>query len=461
MTHRSPLNTMPYVTRTLLLPLSALLFAGCGRVAMPADGTRGFVTAEAHYPVRADLLATGNLGAPPRWHAAGYPPLHSLRVHPRTPDIEFADKLRPLLGKDIFDPVRGLTDAQRDDLGRLLDDAFGTPAAPTVKVPTAEEAAKLNIGEYLGKKESPADLLAAAARAKDTLGLTDPALARGGVAYRRWCAHCHGETGAGDGAHAVQLVAMPRDYRQGVFKYVTTSPTAAQTKKGERGKALKDDLKRTVRNGLDGSMMPSFPQLTDAVLDDLAGYVIHLAVRGETEFEAMVKAMKPSDDDPEFVGKELERMYVAKLVSVLANWDKAQKSAIPIPPECCPTESARLESALRGFKAYQEAGCIGCHVNYGRDPQLKYDLWGTVVQPRNLVLGVYRGGRRGEDLYARIYGGIYPSGMNEHKQFAAATPPNSGKPDKLWDIVHFVQAVADPAQRRRLQELDSAIKIDP
>ena len=279
--------------------------------------------------------------------------------------------------------------------------------------------------------------------------------------YRRWCVQCHGVTGGSDDANAVAAAAMPRDYRQGVFKFVSASPTAATTRRGERGKPRKDDLKRTVRHGIDGSMMPPFPNIPDADLDDLVGYVTHLSVRGETEFEVMLRAMKPRDDDPEFTGKDLEKLFAYQLLTALLHWHKAAHSPIPVPPENCPTESDRLASAVRGFRAFQTAGCAGCHVNFGREPQLKFDMWGTVVQPRNLTLGVYRGGRRGEDLYARIYGGIYPSGMNEHKQLLAANPSPAGQPDFLWDIVHFLQALADPRHRQQMALKDPAVKIEP
>jgi hypothetical protein len=45
-----------------------------------------------------------------------------------------------------------------------------------------------------------------------------------------------------------------------------------------------------------------------------------------------------------------------------------------------------------------------------------------------------------------------------HDRVAATAP---GTPDKLWDIVHFLQALSDPADRKRIQELDSEVKIDP
>ncbi|HSG69996.1 MAG TPA: hypothetical protein VLA12_06245, partial [Planctomycetaceae bacterium] len=51
------------------------------------------------------------------------------------------------------------------------------------------------------------------------------------------------------------------------------------------------------------------------------------------------------------------------------------------------------------------------------------------VQPRNLKLGQYRGGRRPIDLYRRIYAGIAPSKMPNF-----ATSP----PETIWDAVNYV-----------------------
>ena len=448
---------------SLALPL-VLLLTGCGSDP-PADISPVLVAAASRYPVRTDLMTVGDLGAPPRWYSPGYPPLRTARLGDHSPDPDFASRLRPLIGKSIYDPEAGLTAGQRDDLSRSLDADFGTPASPTVRVPTAEFAKKIKLDELFGEGKKAEDAvkeaLAAADAAKATLHLDDAALARGGVLYRRWCLQCHGPTGGGDGAHAVRTNAMPRDYRQGIFKFVTAFPTSTQAKKGEKGKARKGDLKRTIRNGLDGSMMPPFPQFTEQQLDDLVGYVIHLSVRGETEFEAMARVIKPLEDDAGYSPEFAEQLVAQKFLAVLGNWGKAEATPIPVPPENGPTVAERLTSAVRGYKAFTNGGCLGCHANYGRDPQLKYDLWGTVVQPRNLVLGVYRGGRRGEDLYARIYGGIYPSTMPDHKSKLAAAPPQPGKPDEVWDMVHFLQALSDHAGRRRLQEIDPGIKIEP
>lgn len=453
------------------------LLAGCGRSPVPTDSPPVLLAAEARYPVRTDLMAVGDLGAPPGWPPAGFTPLRLARLGANAPDPQFAALLGPKLGKTILNPETGLTGTQRDDIGRILDALFGTPAAPTVLVPGRDPAPLLRHQEEfaaaLGFAPAAAAALAAARErlgaeevdegtaAKVLLHLDDAALARGGVLYRRWCLQCHGPAGGGDGAHAIRTGAMPRDYRRGLFKFVTCFP-ASTPRQGELGKARRDDLKRTVRTGLDGSMMPPFPQFSDPELDDLVGYVMHLSVRGEAEFEAVARVIqlmtKPRDDDPEYSRGFVEQVIGEKLLATLGNWKRAEDSPIPIPPENTPAEGDRLVSAVRGYRAFLGT-CAGCHQDFGRAEQLKFDLWGTVVQPRNLVLGVYRGGRRGEDLYARVYGGIYASTMPDSKAMAGTARP--GEPDGIWDVVHFLQMLGDPRGRKTLTRFDPSVKLEP
>lgn len=462
---------MPY----RLLPALALLAAGCGTkytpppagsVPPPSPASAG------RYDLRSDLMVVKLLdGAPKRWPSVGFPPLRSAGNPNATPDRDIADDLRKQFGKNVLDPAK-LSPEQAAQLARLMGDAFGTPVEPRVSLPDWHDVTTAAVvrpnskgafanlgaaGKALARwKSAPvrADWDSAnAVRAE--LKLDDASLARGSVLYRRWCMQCHGPTGAGDGAHAIELAAMPRDYRQGIFKFVTAFPKPGQPKKGlgPSGKPRRDDLKRVVRRGIDGSMMPAFPTLSEQELDDLVGYVIHLAVRGETEFATVPRATNPGEEDPEYNGPELTWLFQQNLMWVLHNWGVAAKSEIPIPPENVATDDDRILSALRGYKLYNgEFGCASCHANYGREQQLKWDLWGTVVQPRNLMLGVYRGGRRGEDLYARLYGGIYPSGMNAFHDKLATGPSYFDRPDKLWNVVHFLQALSDPYARQRLQD---------
>jgi hypothetical protein len=55
-------------------------------------------------------------------------------------------------------------------------------------------------------------------------------------------------------------------------------------------------------------------------------------------------------------------------------------------------------------------------------------------------------------LYARIYGGIHPSGMTAFNAALKTGPSYPDRPDKIWNVVHFLQALADPYERQRLQD---------
>ena len=61
------------------------------------------------------------------------------------------------------------------------------------------------------------------------------------------------------------------------------------------------------------------------------------------------------------------------------------------------------------------------------------------IQPRNLRLGIYRGGRSPADLYRRIHAGINGTPMPG----AGAAPGNPGtlKPDEIWQIVDYVRSL--------------------
>ncbi|MFO0797174.1 MAG: cytochrome c [Gemmataceae bacterium] len=212
---------------------------------------------------------------------------------------------------------------------------------------SAKGAEKLKVHEAFTEGRPPGksatqtteEAVSEAAAAVEQLGLADAALARGASLYRRWCAECHGPSGAGDGIHAVSGTAMPRDYRRGVFKFVTAFP-AGTPRRGELGKPRKDDLRRTLRNGLPGSMMPAFARLTTAEIDDLAGYVIHLCVRGEAEFDWMARMIQltknPNEDDPDYSRAFGEQTLALRVLLTLGNWDRAEANRILVPPENTP-----------------------------------------------------------------------------------------------------------------------------
>ncbi|MFX8817212.1 cytochrome c, partial [Acinetobacter baumannii] len=68
-----------------------------------------------------------------------------------------------------------------------------------------------------------------------------------------------------------------RDFRSGLFKFVTT-PYSPNDRRARR-----EDIYRTLVQGLEGSSMPSFNVLPDEDLQAMTSYVIYLSLRGDVE----------------------------------------------------------------------------------------------------------------------------------------------------------------------------------
>jgi hypothetical protein len=288
--------------------------------------------------------------------------------------------------------------------------------------------------------------------------------------------HCHGVSGDGRGPTGFWVNPHPRDYRQGIFKFVSS-------KTGFRGrKASRADLMRVMRNGIDGSAMPSFGLLSQKELEQLASYVIHLSMRGEMEFAVLQAALQaepmpasgsqfrsPSDkdvDDAANLADYVER----KQAALFEQWLKSQDVMEPKvsfedfvrdrrKPANQGDDEAHDQSVVRGFTSFQTAGCLGCHVDYGRKRTYKWEYWGTVARTADLTAGIYRGGRRPIDFYYRFRGGIESCGMSrvseatvlsdEEKQGKSSDEIDKLVDQKTWDIVEFVIALPYPAMLDR------------
>ena len=253
-------------------------------------------------------------------------------------------------------------------------------------------------------------------------------LATGSKEFRYHCVHCHGLPGDGRGPTGPWVVPHPRDYRLGKFKFVSSAG-------GQAGKPRRDDLMRTLHQGIDSTSMPSFALLSDEKLDGLVSYVMHLSIRGEVE-KNILTDLAAGNDYPDMADEVHTRMTTA-----VGQWAAADAKTIePTKDSYKELTTKQMVASIRhGYKLFSdpsgEASCIGCHKDYGRQVPFRYDKWGTLVRPMNLTLGVYRGGRRPIDIFWRIKGGIDPSGM-----------PKTGVPDDkdVWDIVNFVQALPYP-----------------
>jgi mono/diheme cytochrome c family protein len=405
--------------------LVAFLLAGCSGF----DSLRSVkYPANLRYPPRHDLLVEKSPKAEPR----------------RLPAPgEMDEAIRRAIQADPeakgLNPDK-LSKQDAKELHQALEVVFGTPRRPRIAPRDTEEKSEARedyeawLGKWmrdLGFKRPDELSLVIAPDGEDESEL----LARGSILYRRHCMHCHGLAGDGRGPTGPWVNPHPRDYRRGVFKFVSTG-LALRDRKPRR-----DDLKRTLRQGIDGTSMPSFGLLDPHELEYLASYVIHLSLRGEVEFDTLSRLLTDPEkntldrlrdsDEPSIT----QHVY-STAARLLIRWTESNSDKpIVAPPYTEPgDDKQRLASISRGHQLFITAGCVGCHTDFGRQVPYKYDVWGTLVRPANLTVSTYRGGRRPIDIYWRIKGGIPGANM---------APPEL-KDEDYWHLVNFVRALPYP-----------------
>lgn len=301
-------------------------------------------------------------------------------------------------------------------------------------------------------------------------------LVRGRHLYAVHCQHCHGVSGDGNGPTAEYLNPLPRDYRKGIFKFTVTQA---------QERASRTDLARTIEEGIPGTYMPSFKLLTPDESESIVEYILWLSMRGETEYQLVrflsddysqksvaervksgLEKKKAGEEDfetaasiredfisgvndPEELPVELEGI----IELMVSRWESAQTpEAILAPQDNRVAYDARSIAHGRELYLSKDLNCVACHgdAGFGDGPQTYsitkdletgeenpepglYDAWGHPIQPRNLHTGIYRGGRRPIDLYARVHAGIKGTPM---PAFGAKL-----KDQDIWDIVNFIYSV--------------------
>ena len=352
-----------------------------------------------------------------------------------------------------------LTTEQERQVATVLLAMFGTPDEPVALPETGLDEAKLR--------------LASGPVRSDIVG-------RKNGLYREHCAHCHGVTGDGMGPTAAFLKPYPRDYRPGIFKFKSTE---------RADKPTHADLLRILRNGIAGTSMPSFALLSEPQIDALVEYVKYLSIRGETELSLM-RAYFELDDDAHGILPETREFLVDETLTPIAEkWKSAAAAQIVVPD--MPADIDLAESIAKGKELFygDKANCVKCHgvTGLGDGQANDYDDWSKAIveinkeikgglakagetstsgmsaedaaehrkqvawlgrfshvvdgdalvprtiPPRNLRLGVYRGGRRPLDLYYRIHAGINGAPMPAAK----GTVP----PEDIWHIVNYIRSL--------------------
>ena len=295
-----------------------------------------------------------------------------------------------------------LSDATRGELAAALDQVFGTPREPKLDPVVAKPGVIHSNAEQL---------------------------AEGAASYRRLCMHCHGLSGDGNGPTAGPkenrwLNPRPRDYRRGAFKFTSTDK--------DTPKPTRDDLLRTLKNGVPGTSMPSFALYDPEQIERILDYVILLSMRGETERFVVGNYQS---------GEPITADVVTENAKFMARFWSGTEPKI-VKPKTAPTALTE-ESVANGKKLYMDRNvqCLACHGPEGRgdglerqvaDPSIKTnDVWGDRAKPANLTLGVYRGGGRPIDLFRRIHAGIKGTPM--------PSQAINLKEEQIWDLVNYVR----------------------
>jgi mono/diheme cytochrome c family protein len=244
-----------------------------------------------------------------------------------------------------------------------------------------------------------------------------------------------------------------------VFKFKSTP-------KGQR--PTHEDLLRIVNEGIAGTAMPSFKVLPENEVEALVHYVRYLSIRGEVERLLINYAANEMEQAQPLV--RLSKEEVAADIDVLKSfatevvqkWIDADGLATEVPP---PAHNLPHDQAVaRGKELFYGAiaNCIKCHGDsaLGDGVTNDFDDWtkelepansaaldayldaGALpprhIRPRNLRLGVYRGGRRPIDLYWRLRNGIDGTPMPA----VTMQPTEKGlTSDDLWCLIEYVRSL--------------------
>ncbi len=347
---------------------------------------------------------------------------------------------------------------QTQEIANILTAMFGTPDDPFVLPETGLDAALVKMSAGPVKSDQ---------------------FGRETGLYRRHCAHCHGTTGDGMGPTALILNPYPRDYRQGKFKFKSTERAAKPTD---------HDLEVIIREGVQGTAMPSFDLLPAVQVQSLVEYVKYLSIRGQMESRLSDAMMDLSEGDTLATTRDV--LIEEILMPIVESWTSAPESVIATDGDNAKPEEELAVSIAKGRELFysQKANCATCHgwSAQGDGQTSDYDDWSKAIneahqslnadiatlddpgemssedraalaahvqrfsaalkndslpprnaQPRNLRQGVYRGGRAPFDIYRRLYAGINGTPM---PAVGPATPGATGTltSDEIWNLVDYV-----------------------
>jgi cytochrome c len=218
---------------------------------------------------------------------------------------------------------------------------------------------------------------------------------RGRGVYATNCLLCHGPHGDGKGELSAQFVRKPRSFVQGLFKYRSTPWGKLPTN---------EDLKRTIRGGIEGTAMGGFLSLS------------------EDEISAVVEYIKF------FSGRWWDVENYASPVE------------IPAQPSWLKDLTALREHAGKGRIVY-EAACAVCHGTKGDGKGVGavalQDAWGFPAIPADLRQSHRRTGSEVRDNYRVLMTGLNGTPMISFADLLTA--------EQKWDVIAYLKTLRPTA----------------
>ncbi|HXF96157.1 MAG TPA: c-type cytochrome [Gemmatimonadales bacterium] len=264
-----------------------------------------------------------------------------------------------------------------------------------------------------GRRAGVALLLVAAAAVPRTAPGAQRAAAqdtaRGKAVYDRWCAQCHGETGAGDGPAAGYMLPRPRDFTAALYQVRSTASGELPTDA---------DILRAIDQGLPGTAMPGW------------------------------KGRLSADD---------RRALVAYLKTFSAFFE----GATPQPLEFTGPPGGGEEAVRIGRQMYDSIGCAKCHGQAGRGDgpstaELDDDAGHPIVAADLTQNWRFNGGGRVEDIYRTLRTGLDGTPM---PSFSDLIDQRFLTDRELWHLAQYVRSLS-PATPPRARDVILARRVD-
>ena len=216
--------------------------------------------------------------------------------------------------------------------------------------------------------------------------------ATGKAVYDKWCAGCHGTTGAGDGPAAEYMLPRPRDFTKGIYQIRTTASGELPTDA---------DLLRVVSDGMPGTTMPEWrSKLTES-----------------------------------------ERTSVVAYIKTLSDFFKG---AAPKPITVGKAPSSSSATIADGREAFRKLECFKCHGQEGRGdgpsaPTLTDDFDHPIRAADLSRHWTFNGGATVEEIYTRLRTGLDGTPM---PSFSDAVDAKVVTDEQLWHVAQWVRSLS-------------------